>query len=116
MANDSPNGVQAGPINIDSGLREAPNSCDDHLIDGYSVALAEDTERHERDMTLMQALRADKRLILYSLGFSGTIIMEGYGLALVTYLFVFDQFNETYGEAIGNKIEVLILILFHDFH
>lgn len=49
-------------------------------------------------MTFKESREADKRLILYSLGFSGTIIMEGYGLALITYLFSFSEFNERYGE------------------
>jgi MFS transporter, SP family, general alpha glucoside:H+ symporter len=64
----------------------------------YDATLAEMTEDHERDMTFKAAMTADKRLIWYSLGFSGTIIMEGYGLALITYLFAFSEFNQTYGE------------------
>ena len=51
-------------------------------------------------MTFKEARQADKRLIWYSLGFSGTIIMEGYGLALITYLFSFAVFKTKYGEAV----------------
>ena len=68
-----------------------------HLTAGYDTALALDAEQKERDMTFMQAMKADRRLIWYSLGFSGTIIMEGYGLALITYLFSFPVFNKKYG-------------------
>jgi SP family general alpha glucoside:H+ symporter-like MFS transporter len=63
----------------------------------YDPALAEAAERREREMTFKESQKADRRLILYSLGFSGTIIMEGYGLALITYLFSFVVFNEQYG-------------------
>ncbi|KAK0637220.1 hypothetical protein B0T17DRAFT_504585 [Bombardia bombarda] len=63
----------------------------------YDVHLAETAEARERDMSFSAALKADRRLIWYSLGFSGTIIMEGYGLALITYLFSFPQFNKKFG-------------------
>ncbi|KAH7629167.1 general substrate transporter [Sordaria sp. MPI-SDFR-AT-0083] len=48
-------------------------------------------------MTMVEAVSGDLRLIMYSLGFSGTIIMEGYGLALLTYLFSVEPFNSKYG-------------------
>jgi SP family general alpha glucoside:H+ symporter-like MFS transporter len=64
----------------------------------YDVALAEAAEKKEKDMTFKEARKADKRLIWYSLGFSGTIIMEGYGLALITYLFSFAVFKTKYGK------------------
>lgn len=63
----------------------------------YDVALAETAEKREKDMSFKEAREADKRLIWYSLGFSGTIIMEGYGLALITYLFSFAVFKAKYG-------------------
>lgn len=63
----------------------------------YDPALAEAVERHEKEMSFKESRKADKRLILYSLGFSGTIVMEAYGLALLTYLFSFSAFNELYG-------------------
>ncbi|KAK4186637.1 hypothetical protein QBC35DRAFT_265564 [Podospora australis] len=66
--------------------------------ESYNVQLAEATEALERDMTFGQALKADRRLIWYSIGFSGTIIMEGYGLALITYLFTLNEFNKKFGE------------------
>ncbi|KAK0716486.1 hypothetical protein B0T21DRAFT_386781 [Apiosordaria backusii] len=66
-------------------------------VELYNVTLAESAEQRERDMTFGEALKADRRLIMYSIGFSGTIIMEGYGLALMTYLFALPAFNEKYG-------------------
>lgn len=69
------------------------------LDDGaYDVHLAELAEKQEKEMSFNDARKADLRLIWYSLGFSGTIIMEGYGLALITYLFSFAAFNQRYGE------------------
>ncbi|KAK0711536.1 general substrate transporter [Lasiosphaeris hirsuta] len=56
-------------------------------------------------MTFKEVLKADRRLIFYSLGFSGTIIMEGYGLALITYLFSFAMFNKKYGAYQSTKGE-----------
>ncbi|KAK4167696.1 hypothetical protein QBC43DRAFT_297502 [Cladorrhinum sp. PSN259] len=64
----------------------------------YNVQLAEQAEDRERSMTFKQAISFDRRLIMYSIWFSGTIIMEGYGLALITFLFTFDSFNRKYGE------------------
>ncbi|KAK3989464.1 hypothetical protein QBC44DRAFT_381460 [Cladorrhinum sp. PSN332] len=69
-----------------------------HQIGRYNVELAEHAEERERSMTFKEALSFDRRLIMYSIGFSGTIIMEGYGLALITFLFSFDSFNQKYGE------------------
>ncbi|KAL1844526.1 hypothetical protein VTK73DRAFT_2352 [Phialemonium thermophilum] len=64
----------------------------------YDASLAEATEKREREMSFTEAVQADKRLILYSLGFSGTIVMEGYGLVMITYLFTLPVFNETFGQ------------------
>ncbi|KAK0670644.1 hypothetical protein QBC41DRAFT_301368 [Cercophora samala] len=76
-------------------------------VELYNVTLAESAEQREREMTFGEALKADRRLIMYSIGFSGTIIMEGYGLALMTYLFTLAQFNQKYGVPIGDgKYEV----------
>lgn len=63
----------------------------------YDQHLAHIAEKKEREMTFKKAAAGDFRLIMYSLGFSGTIIMEGYGLALLTYLFSVEPFNEKYG-------------------
>ncbi|KAK3313758.1 general substrate transporter [Apodospora peruviana] len=67
-------------------------------VDDYDARLAEQCEKRELEMTFREALCNDKRLIWYSLGFSGTIIMEGYGLALITYLFSFPEFKQKFGE------------------
>ncbi|KAK3494335.1 uncharacterized protein B0T23DRAFT_312964 [Neurospora hispaniola] len=63
----------------------------------YDQHLAHLAEKKEREMTFKDAVIGDFRLIMYSLGFSGTIIMEGYGLALLTYLFSVEPFNAKYG-------------------
>ncbi|KAK4200568.1 hypothetical protein QBC40DRAFT_225506 [Triangularia verruculosa] len=77
-------------------------------VELYNVTLAESAEQRERDMTFGEALKADRRLIMYSIGFSGTIIMEGYGLALMTYLFSLNAFNSKYGvlQSDGQSYEV----------
>lgn len=63
----------------------------------YDQHLAHLAEKKEQEMTFKDAVIGDFRLIMYSLGFSGTIIMEGYGLALLTYLFSVEPFNAKYG-------------------
>lgn len=63
----------------------------------YDVALAEQCEKRELEMSFKDALRNDKRLIWYSLAISGTIIMEGYGLALITFLFSNQPFSRYWG-------------------
>jgi len=73
---------------------------DDASPPPYDVAMADAAEAQEKEMTFKEARKADKRLIWYSLGFSGTIIMEGYGLALITYLFSFAVFKTKYGKAV----------------
>lgn len=73
---------------------------DDASPPPYNVAVAEAAEKREKEMTFKEARKADKRLIWYSLGFSGTIIMEGYGLALITYLFSFAVFKTKYGTSV----------------
>ena len=81
--------------------QENGTAIDDALPPPYDVAVAELAEKREKDMTFNEARKADKRLIWYSLGFSGTIIMEGYGLALITYLFSFAVFKRRYGEVVA---------------
>lgn len=66
----------------------------------YDLDLALLAEQKEKDMSFKDAAKGDLRLIMYSLGYSGTIIMEGYGLALLTYLFSVQTFNKTYGTAV----------------
>lgn len=74
----------------------------------YDQDLAHLAEKKEKEMTFKEAVSGDLRLIMYSLGFSGTIIMEGYGLALLTYLFSVEPFNSKYGIQLdgGEKHEV----------
>lgn len=74
-------------------------------VGSYNVELAEHAEARERDMSFKDAFDADRRLIVYAIGFSGTIIMEGYGLALITFLFSFSEFNMKYGVKAGNDGE-----------
>ncbi|KAB5570592.1 hypothetical protein GE09DRAFT_1171162 [Coniochaeta sp. 2T2.1] len=81
--------------------QENGTAIDDASPPPYDVAVAELAEKREKDMTFKEARKADKRLIWYSLGFSGTIIMEGYGLALITYLFSFAVFKRRYGEVVA---------------
>ena len=69
----------------------------------YDVALAEQCEKRELEMSFMDALKNDKRLIMYSLAISGTIIMEGYGLALIINLFANEPFARYWGTWIPGK-------------
>lgn len=83
---------------LGSGLPKNANDAEQSAqVELYNVTLAESAEQREREMTFGEALKADRRLIMYSIGFSGTIIMEGYGLALMTYLFTLEPFNRKYG-------------------
>jgi SP family general alpha glucoside:H+ symporter-like MFS transporter len=94
MPADDRSAFSLGPILRPGTANVAPEDA----TPPYNVLLAERAEKREREMSFRESRRADKRLILYSLGFSGTIIMEGFGLALITYLFTFKVFNEKYGE------------------
>ena len=70
----------------------------DLLVPAYNIVTAEQKEREELNMSLWQAVLAEARLIRYACGFSGTIVMEGYGLAMITYVFSFKSFRDDYGE------------------
>ncbi|KAL0473915.1 sugar transporter [Neurospora intermedia] len=63
----------------------------------YDQDLALLAEKREQEMTFKHAFIGDLCLIMYSLGYSGTIIMEGYGMALLTYFFSVEPFNAKYG-------------------
>ncbi|KAH8895073.1 sugar transporter [Thozetella sp. PMI_491] len=63
----------------------------------YDVDLALAAERREKSMSFKEVLVADLRAILASVAFSGSIVMEGYGLALITYLFSFPVFKQRFG-------------------
>ncbi|KAK3374888.1 hypothetical protein B0H63DRAFT_452717 [Podospora didyma] len=77
-----------------------------HTVQSYDVNTARAAEKTEEEMSFRTAINTDKRLILYSLGFSGTIIMEGYGFALITYLFSSHNFKQKYGvDGIGQHQE-----------
>lgn len=94
-----------GGLGRSSGNPDQENgtTIDDVSPPPYDVAMAEAAEAREKEMTFKEARKADKRLIWYSLGFSGTIIMEGYGLALITYLFSFAVFKARYGQPVGDS-------------
>jgi len=64
---------------------------------GYDLHVAEAAERRELEMTFWECLKSDRRLIWYTVFFSGTIVMEGYGLALSTYLNGYESFREKFG-------------------
>jgi len=86
-------------------LRSGTNSSSDpetvHAIPGvgYDVELALAAEKREQEMSFWDAVKADKRLIMYTIGFSGTIIMEGYGLATMGNLLGIYNFNKMFGDA-----------------
>lgn len=63
----------------------------------YDAHLAVTAESNETNMSFMDAMKADMRLIFYSIFFSGTIIMEGYGFAMISTLFVFPHFKADFG-------------------
>ncbi|KAK3400986.1 hypothetical protein B0T20DRAFT_390840 [Sordaria brevicollis] len=88
---------RAGPAPRRSADTRANATLDNNNKFEYDEHLALVAEKKEREMTFKEAASGDLRLIMYSLGFSGTIIMEGYGLALLTYLFSVEPFNQKYG-------------------
>jgi hypothetical protein len=70
---------------------------------GYDVDLALACEQRETNMTFWEAVKADKRLIMYTIGFSGTIIMEGYGLATIGNILGLYNFNAKFGKPVLDK-------------
>lgn len=67
----------------------------------YDPGVAEEAEKHEKAMTFWGAVREDRRLIAWSLAFSGCIIMEGYGMAVITYLFSNGPFKYWFGSTMA---------------
>ncbi|KAK0623634.1 hypothetical protein B0T14DRAFT_428062 [Immersiella caudata] len=70
---------------------------------GYDVDLALACEQRETNMSFWEAVRADKRLIMYTIGFSGTIIMEGYGLATIGNILGLYNFNAKFGKPVFDE-------------
>lgn len=82
-------------VDVSSGTE----SSDPETVHGadYDVELAMQCERRETEMSFWDAVKADRRLIMYTIGFSGTIITEGYGLATIGNAFGIYTFQKKFG-------------------
>jgi hypothetical protein len=92
-------------LNPPGRVEARPDSSDPETIhsvgpNGYDVELALACEQRETNMSFWEAVKADKRLIMYTIGFSGTIIMEGYGLATIGNILGLYNFNAKFGKAV----------------
>lgn len=67
-----------------------------------SVA-AQDNSRDEKDMTIMEAIKASKKAIFWSLVISTCVIMEGYDTNLLGNFYAYPTFQRKYGDYVGVK-------------
>lgn len=65
-----------------------------------SVA-AQDTTNDEKEMTVMQAIKASKAAIFWSLVISTCVIMEGYDTNLLGNFYAYPSFQKKYGSYVG---------------
>jgi SP family general alpha glucoside:H+ symporter-like MFS transporter len=69
----------------------------------FDPAVAAEVDEHDRHVGFGQALREEKRTLLYSVIYSGNIIMEGYGMALMPMLFSNTPFLDKFGHHVPGK-------------
>ncbi|RSL68594.1 hypothetical protein CEP54_002662 [Fusarium duplospermum] len=88
------NDAQKNPAN--PGVATGMSPVDDML------RAAEEAALHEKEMSIMEAIKAYPKAIAFSMVVSLCLIMEGYDTALVDAFFALPQFRERFGERLEN--------------
>ncbi|KAJ5371616.1 Major facilitator superfamily domain general substrate transporter [Penicillium concentricum] len=83
--------------------KSAANHVEDTLGHG-ALSEAKQASDDEHTQTLMQALRENRKAVMWSVLISVSIIMEGYDTILMGNFFAYPSFNKKYGEDFGGDI------------
>ncbi|OQE36880.1 hypothetical protein PENCOP_c011G01504 [Penicillium coprophilum] len=83
--------------------KSAANHVEDTLGHG-AIHEAKQASDDEHSQTLMQALRENRKAVMWSVLISACIIMEGYDTILMGNFFAYPSFNKKYGQDYGGDI------------
>jgi SP family general alpha glucoside:H+ symporter-like MFS transporter len=83
--------------------KTAAHHVEDTLGHGAIFEAKQATE-DEHSQTLMQALRENRKAVMWSVLISMTIVMEGYDTILMGNFFAYPEFNKKYGQYYGDDI------------
>lgn len=83
--------------------KTAANHVEDTLGHG-AITEAKQATDDEHMQTLMQALRENRKAVMWSVLISMSIIMEGYDTILMGNFFAYPTFNQKYGKDYGGTI------------
>lgn len=83
--------------------KTAVNHVEDTLGHG-AVSEARQATDDEHSQTLLQALRDNRKAVMWSVLVSVTIIMEGYDTILMANFFAYPTFQQKYGQDYGGDI------------
>ncbi|KOS22528.1 Maltose permease MAL31 [Escovopsis weberi] len=83
--------------------KSAANHVEDTLGEG-AVIDAKHASDEEHSQTLLQALKANRKAVLWSMLISMSIVMEGYDTILMGNFFGYPQFAKKYGQDFGGDI------------
>jgi SP family general alpha glucoside:H+ symporter-like MFS transporter len=83
--------------------KTAANHVEDTLGHGAIIEAKQATD-DEHAQTLMQALRENRKAVMWSVLISMGIIMEGYDTILMGNFFAYPQFQMKYGQNYGGNI------------
>ncbi|KAI0479435.1 sugar transporter-like protein [Xylariaceae sp. FL0804] len=93
----------ADQVRLTTAQKVADHELEEKL--GYSAIhearLATD---HEHEQTLWQAVKENRKAVLWSMLISMTIIMEGYDVILMSTFFAYPEFNKKFGKYYGPDI------------
>ena len=73
------------------------------LLGAGAIFEARQATADEHEQSLWQALRANRKAVLWSVLVSMSIIMEGYDTILMGNFFAYPRFREKYGEYTGEE-------------
>lgn len=69
-----------------------------------AISEAKQASDEEHSQSLLQALSANRKAVIWSMLISASIIMEGYDVVLIGNFFAFPQFTRKYGQDYGGRI------------
>lgn len=86
--------VEAGDPNFDRSWR-------DENWDGRALSVAAlDSANQEKEQTVMEAIKANKAAILWSLAISTCVIMEGFDTNLLGNFYAYPSFQRKFGDPV----------------
>lgn len=76
----------------------------EEVLGSHAISSAKNASDDEHDETVAQAIRKHWPAILWSMGMSLSVVMEGYDTILMSSFFAYPSFAHKYGHDYGGKI------------